>query len=114
MAHTAAETATILSDLYDEDFAKDSYEPFRITWPQLRSLAAVPRLDDLFLKDINTTLSESGHSLIPLDDFFLVVREQDLAHYRTVPDRVLEQYLPDEKAASENCEDDDSDDDEIE
>lgn len=111
MARTAAETATILSDLYNENFAQDSYEPFRITWPQLRSLGAVPRLTDAYLKDLNTTLSESGHSLIPLDEFLLVVKEQDLAHYRMVPDRVLEQYLPDETV---EIEDDDSDDDDIE
>ena len=113
MARTAAETASILSDLYDVNFASDSFEPFRITWPQLRSLAAVPRLDDIYLKDINTTLSESGYSLIPFDDFFLVVREQDLAHYRMVPDRVLEQYLPDETVETEDSEDGDSDDVEI-
>jgi len=113
MARTAAETATILSDLYDEDFAKDSYEPFRITWPQLRSLAAVPRLGNTYQKDINTTLSESGHTLIPFDDFFLVVREQDLAHYRMVPDRVLEQYLPDETVETEDNDDDNLDDNEL-
>jgi len=107
MARTATETARILSDLYDENFAKDTYEPFRITWPQLRSLGAVPKLDNAYLKDINTTLSESGHSLIPFDDFFLVAREQDLAHYRIVPDRFLEQYLPNESTAGDDEELDD-------
>ncbi|MDD2899550.1 MAG: hypothetical protein PHI31_12660 [Desulfuromonadaceae bacterium] len=110
MPRSAAETARILSDLYDENFATDSYEPFRITWPQLRSLGAVPRLDDAYLKDLNTTLSESGHSLLPFDEFFLVVKERDLAHYRMVPDRFLEQYLPDD---SKVCEDENSDDDDI-
>ena len=113
MTRPATETATILSDLYDENFANDSYEPFRITWPQLRSLAAAPRLDDSCLKDINTTLSETGHSLIPFDNFFLVVREQDLAHYRMVPDRVLEQHLPVETVKTVDNNDDNSDDDEI-
>lgn len=108
MARTAAETASILSNLYDENFAKDSYEPFRITWPQLRSLGAVPRLDEAYLKDLNMTLSESGHFLLPFDNFFLVTTEQDLAHYRMVPDRFLEQYLPDESTAGddENLDDD--------
>lgn len=95
MARTAAETATILSDLYDENFANDSVEPFRISWPQLRSLAAVPRLDDSYLKEVNIALSESGPCLIPFDDFFLIARPQDVAHFRKVPGRVLEQYLPD-------------------
>lgn len=105
MARTASETASILSDLYDENFSHDSYEPYRITWPQLRSLAAVPRLDDTCLKDINTTLSESGHVLIPFDEFFLVAREPDLAHYRMLPDRLLEQHLPD---ACQSTEEDDN------
>ena len=110
MAHTATETATILSDLYDENFGRDSYAPFRISWPQLRSLAGVPRLDDTYLKDLNSTLSEDEKFLFPFDEYFLLVKEEDLAHYRMVPDRLLEQYLPDERTV---CNDDDSDDDDI-
>lgn len=64
MARTADETASILSDLYDETFGRDSFEPFRITWPQLRTLAAVPRLNDNFLKEVSETLSETEHTLI--------------------------------------------------
>lgn len=101
MARTAAETASILSDLYEETFGRDSFEPFRITWPQLRSLAAVPRLDVSFLQEISEALSEADRTLIPLDDYLLVVLQQDLAHYRMVPDRLLEQYLPDSQAATE-------------
>ncbi len=111
MARTASETASILSDLYDEDFARDSCEPFRITWPQLRSLGNVPRLDEAYLKELNNTLSESGHFLLSFDEFFLITKEQDIAHFRMVPGRFLEQYLPGD---SKTCEDEDSDDDDIE
>ena len=109
MARTAEETASILNELYDENFKNDYAEPFRITWPQLRSLAAVTRLVDTYLKDINTSLSECGQYLIGFDEFFLVARERDLEHFRMVPDRLLEQYLPDGEDAGES--EDDSDDD---
>ncbi|MEI6703629.1 MAG: hypothetical protein WCL71_08850 [Deltaproteobacteria bacterium] len=113
MSRTAEETASILTELYDENFKNDYAEPFRITWPQLRSLAAVSRLVDTYLKDINTSLSEYGQSLIPFDEFFLVARERDLEHFRMVPDRLLEQHFPDGKENAGES-DDYSDDDDIE
>ncbi|HCE66112.1 MAG: hypothetical protein A2X82_19755 [Geobacteraceae bacterium GWC2_55_20] len=107
MARTAEETATILSELFNENFEQDYSEPFRITWPQLRFLSGVPRLSDNYLKDINTELSKSsGDILIPLNNFLLVTRERDLEHFRLVPDRLLEQHLPDD---TENTEIDDDD-----
>jgi len=112
MARTAAETASVLSDLYDENFGSDSYEPFRITWPQLRSLAAVPRLTDNYLKGLHADLTENGKALVTLDEFFLIVREKDLAHYRQLPDRLLEQYLPDDANAVEET--DGTEDDDVE
>ncbi len=106
MAHSAEETATILSMLFNENFDQDYSEPYRITWPQLRSLAGVPCLTDKFLKEINTSLSENrGDLLLPLNNFLLVTRERDLEHFRTMPDRLLERHLP----GAEN-EDGDSDD----
>ncbi|MBT1070671.1 hypothetical protein [Pelotalea chapellei] len=103
MPRTAAETANILSNLYDENFANGSFEPFRISWPQLRSISAVTRLDDYFLKNIARELSGNERTLIPFDDFLLVVAEDDLSHYRKVPGRLLEQYLPDiQKAFLQN------------
>jgi hypothetical protein len=95
MARTAEETANILSDLYDENFRNESYEAFRITWPQLRSLAAVPCLNDKFLKEVSDILIESKYCLIPFNDFLFIAEEQDLSQYRMVPDRILEKYLPD-------------------
>lgn len=95
MTRTAEETARILSKLFYLSFNQNCYEPFRLTWPQLRSLAAVPRLNDAFLKEINTELSEYGKTLIVLNDSLLIARENDLDHYRLVPDRILEEFLPD-------------------
>jgi len=108
MARSAAETANILSNLFDENFNHDDAEPFRITWPQLRSLSGVSRLSDSYIKDINTALSESrGDILLPLNNFLLVTRERDLEHFRSVPDKLLEQYLPDDTGKAEDSDDDD-------
>lgn len=97
MARTAEETAKILSNLYEEIFGQDSYEPFRITWPQLRSLSDVQRLNDYYLKAISNALSDNERCLIPFNNFLLVVGEDDLSHYRMVPDRLIEQHLPEDE-----------------
>jgi len=94
MARTAAATARILSDLYDETFRSETFEPYRITWPQLRSLAGVSRLEKSFLKEVSDALNEDDHCLIPFDDFLFFAAGGDLSHYRMVPDRLLEQHLP--------------------
>ena len=86
MARTAEETADILSTLYCLDFGQNSVAPYHITWQQLRSLAAVPRLNESFLKAVNVKLSESGDTLIPLNNSLLIMQETELDHYRTVPD----------------------------
>jgi hypothetical protein len=95
MARSAEETADILSKLFNQSFGQDYAEPYRITWPQLRSLAAIPRLNDSFLKGINEALSEFGQTLIILNNFLIIAREYDLDHYRILPDRILEEYLQD-------------------
>jgi hypothetical protein len=92
MARTAAKTGRILSELYDETFANDSYEPFRITWADLRGIAGVTRLTPFYLRTINRMLNESGYSLIPFDTFLVVTQEADLSHFRLVPPRLVEQY----------------------
>lgn len=107
MVRTAEETAKILTKLYDQQFDQDSLAPFRISWPQLRLIAAVPRLDEAVLSDINTALSERGQTLVPLNNSLLVAREDDFEHYRAIPDRIVESYLPD-------CNDTSTDDDDQE
>jgi hypothetical protein len=44
MVRTARNTARILSELYDETFCNDTYEPFRISWSDLRGIAGVAKL----------------------------------------------------------------------
>ena len=97
MARTANKTASILSELYEETFFSDSYEPFRITWADLRGIAGVARLNDRYLNEINRALSDTGHTLIKFDNFLLVTQESDMTHFRLVPPRVVEQFLYDEE-----------------
>jgi len=95
MARTAQETAQVLSDIYDESFANDSFEQFQIGWPELRSIAGVPKLTSSYLNQLNKHLRDLEILLVECDSFLLVARQQDLSHARTVPARLVEQYLPD-------------------
>jgi hypothetical protein len=110
MARTATETASILSNLYEEQFSNESFEPFRITWPQLRFLAEVPLLTDHYLKEVNKVLSETDHSLIPFNHFLVIVMDQDMKDFRRLPDRLLEKCLYEiediELGDHESCDDD--------
>ena len=63
MARTTTKTASILSELYEDGFTGDSYEPFRITWADLRGIAGVARLNDRNLYEINQALNDNGHPL---------------------------------------------------
>ena len=111
MARKAVETANILSELYDEEFGQELSEPFRIKWPQLRALAAVPRLDDTFLKAISDVLAHDDRCLIPFDNFLLYAAKSDLSHHRMVPDRMVEKLLPgSEDLEVDEDEDEDTDD----
>lgn len=104
MSRTVFETASILSDLYDENFARDSYEPFRIIWPQLRSMSGVPKLTDTYIKDVNKALSDTKQFLLPFNEFLLVTKEQDLSSYRLVPDRLVEEHLTETDSDDEDLE----------
>jgi hypothetical protein len=95
MARTAQETAQVLSDIYDESFANDSFEQFQIGWPELRSIAGVPKLTSSYLNQLNKHLRDLEILLVECDSFLLVARQQDLSQARTVPARLVEQYLPD-------------------
>ena len=106
MTRTAEATAKILSDLYEETFSRESYEPFRITWPQLRSIAGVPKLSEAIIKEINVAFADSDYCLLALSDSLLVVKEADLDRYRLVPDRFVEERLPDAESDIEEDDDD--------
>lgn len=121
MARTAQETAQVLSDIYDESFANDSFEQFQIGWLELRSIAGVPKLTTVYLNQVDCHLRDLEMLLVVCDSFLLVARQQDLSHSRTIPARLVEQYLPDadedddleidedELADSENDDSDDED-----
>jgi hypothetical protein len=117
MTHSAEETATILISLYEESYAGENASPFRINWPELRSLAGIARLSDEFLWDLDLELKEFGYFLCPLDNFVLVALESDFSHIRAVPPRIIEQYLPDDEDDFDllgfDDDDDDDDDDEF-
>ena len=113
MARTAAETASILSILYEERFNQETSQPFQITWPQLRHLADIPHLTDNYLKAVNKELSDTDYYLIPCDHFLAVIMDMDMASFRVLPDRLLEKCLS--EIDDSELEDDDLDeDDEVE
>lgn len=93
MARSAANTARILSCFYDETFANDSCEAFRINWSDLRGIAGVTKLTDGYLRRINLELNDSGYTMITFDNYLVVVQENDLAHIRLVPPRIVEEHL---------------------
>lgn len=97
MARTVRQTAFILSELYEETFSSESYEKFRITWTDLRGIAGVARLTSRYLGKVNQSLSETGYTLIPLDNFLVVAKENDLSDIRLVPPRIVEEYLYEEE-----------------
>lgn len=111
MAQTTTEIAKNLSTLYEETFAGDFSEPFRITWPELRMMAGVPKLTDSFVTAISSELSEHALFLLPFNNCFLVARERDVRKYRRVPGRLLEQFIfdADEARNMDDCEIDDDD-----
>lgn len=111
MARTATKTANILSGLYDESFASDSYEAFRISWSNLRGIVGVTKLTPGYLRRINQALIKTGYTLIPLDNFLVVAQESDLSNFRIVPPRIVEQYLYEE---DDDLELDDEDEDDLE
>ena len=93
MARTAAETASILRDLYDEEFGGDECEPYQIGWEQLRGIAGVERLTDDIITNVGKRMLDSGYALIPFDNFLLVCKETDYRRKRKVPARIVESYL---------------------
>lgn len=112
MARTASKTAKILSELYEETFKNDSYEPFSITWPQLRSIAGVAKLDDYYLRKVNDSLKDSSYVLVPMDEILLVAMDNDLSRFRAIPERIVETFVydADEDEDDEDLDLDDDDD----
>lgn len=93
MARTAAETASILRELYDEEFNGEENEPYQIAWDQLRGIAGVERLTDDIIANIGKLMLDSGYVLVPFDNFLLVGMEANYRRTRKVPARLVETYL---------------------
>lgn len=96
MVLTATKTAGILSNLYLEQFGREFSEPFRITWPQLRTLTGATRgLSETYLQEIDEALleNENEYRLIPFNSYLVVMLDNELASFRKLPDRLLERCL---------------------
>jgi hypothetical protein len=93
MARTAAETASILREIYDEDFNNDESEPYQLGWDQLRGIAGVERLTDEIIAGVGKLMLDSGYVLVPFDNFLLVGMESNYRRTRNVPARLVESYL---------------------
>jgi len=111
MARSASKTAEILIELYEENFANESFEAFRITWQDLRGIVGVPKLTPTDLRRIDRELNYSGNVLIRFDNFLVVVQESDLKPLRLVPPRIVEQYLYDERVDSDEDEEEEEEED---
>ena len=93
MARTAEDTASILRELYDEDFSSEMSEPYQIAWDQLRGIAGVERLSEDIIANVSKLMLDTGYVLVPLDNFFLVGMEANYRRTRKVPARLVESYL---------------------
>lgn len=105
MARTATETASILREIYDDDFNGEN-EPYRLGWDQLRGIAGVERLTDVIISNIGKVMLDSGYVLVPFDNFLLVGMESDYRRTRKLPARLSESYLA---VSDEELEADDGD-----
>lgn len=106
MARSTAETASILRELYDEEFNGEENEPYQIGWDQLRGIAGVERLTDDIIANVGKLMLDSGYVLVPFDNFLLVGMEANYRQTRKVPARLVETYLA---VSDEELETDDGD-----
>jgi hypothetical protein len=93
MARTTAKTASILRDLYEEEFNGEESEPYLIGWEQLRGVAGVEQLIDEIIASIGKLMLDSGYVLVPFDNFLLVGMESNYKRTRKVPARLVELCL---------------------
>lgn len=104
MARMAFSTAKALIDMYQEDFRTEGMELFRITWPQLRTVAGVAKLDQEYLTELVEALRAYKYVLVQFEDYFVVASEFDFMHDRTVPDSVVENYIVSEELEGDDDE----------
>ena len=109
MARTARKTAEKLIELYEDTYAKESYEPFRINWDGLRGIAGVDKLHQSYLRKTGRVLDDSGYFLLQFDSFLVILQESDMHQFRLVPSRVAEKYRFGEEDDFELDEDEEDD-----
>lgn len=112
MARTIADTASILRELYDEDFNGEECEAFQLSWSQLRRIAGVERLTEDIIANIGKMMLDSGYALVPFDNFLIVGMEANYRRTRKLPARIAENYLAvsdDELTEDEDLEIEDDD-----
>ena len=116
MARTAGTTASILKELYDEDFGRDCAAPFRLTWDQLRLIAGVGKLTDDYLTKLSKRLLEDDYALLVFNNTFIVGTEEDFYSTRSLPARLAEHHLFNEKEDGEDGDysEDEEDEDDLE
>lgn len=93
MARTTAETASILKEIYDEEFNSEESEPYRLDWDQLRGIAGVERLTEDIIANVGKQMLDSGYVLVPFDNFLMVGMESNYRRTRKLPARLSESYL---------------------
>jgi hypothetical protein len=106
MARTVQETASILMELYDENFCSEESEPYQISWEQLRGIAGVERLTDDIIANVGKFMLDSDYVLVPFNNFILIGMEANYKRTRKVPARIAENYLA---VSSDELLDDDGD-----
>ena len=92
MKRSAEETAEILSDIYNEQFGDDQFEPYRLDLAELRVLAGNCKLTSGFINEINKELEERNQALIPFEMFLLLAAQDDFSLTRALPGRVLDKW----------------------
>lgn len=104
MARTTQEIASILRELYDEEFSGDECELYQLSWDQLRGIAGAERLTDSIIANIGKAMLDSGYALVPFDNFLLVCMESNFNRTRKVPARLVESciYVADEELVEDD------------
>lgn len=112
--NNASKLAKVLGEIYNENFGGDYDEPFSIEWGQLRALAG-DSLSDSLVRVLGKKLSKKGFVLVPLDDELVITTASDL-RCRSVPGRILNDYLNklEEIDLDDDEDDEEADDDDVE
>lgn len=96
------ELATILYDIYEQDFSGKSSGKFQIPRERLRDLSGRTFLRDAFLEELTEKCFDFGLVLINLDETFIVLKKNTLLRYRKPPADMIagfEHSIPNQNSA---------------